>query len=88
MQLKKGKYQGLFIFDLIGDTTEKYNYFKFLLNHKDTPKWLKGVMLEMDKPSNWKYLDMIQKKPTDVKRFWSNKNRNFTDFVKQEKFKQ
>ena len=87
MKLKYGKYKGLWICDLIGDTAEKYSYFKWLLNNPKTPKKIKIQMLEMDKPSNWAILDKFKKLPDSSKKFWANDNRNFIDFVEHNKSK-
>jgi hypothetical protein len=70
MKLKFGKHAGLDLSELIGETPEKYNYFKWLLNHKDTPRKVKDTMEAMDTPDNWKYLDKWKNQHEALRNFW------------------
>jgi hypothetical protein len=88
MQLKYGKYKGLDLSELIGQSTEKYSYFKWLLNHNKTPSNVKEIMREMDNPSNFWVVDKWRKLHPQLKQFWINGRNGFLGYLENEKYKQ
>lgn len=87
MKLKFGKYKGYWLCDLIGESPEKYSYFKWLLNNPKTPEKLRQQMKAMDNDVNFKWLDKFKKLSDSSKQFWSNENRNFIDYLEHNKTK-
>ena len=87
MTLKHGKYAGLDLSELIGDNTEKYSYFKWLLNNEKTPNKVRDQMRAMDTPDNWYLLDRWKRLPVALRNFWQPRN-GFIGFIEHEKIKE
>lgn len=87
MILKYGKYKGLDLSDLIGETTERYSYFKWLLDHDKTPKQVKEVMKAMDKAENFSILDKWKRLHPALKNFWINGRNGFLGYLEHEQYK-
>lgn len=86
MKLKKGKYKGLFICDLVNECNNKHQYLLMILTHEKTPEYLKEVIKAMLDDKNQEILSKFKKLPDSLKTFWSNENRNFIHYLETQNY--